>query len=200
MSIPDIFGRPLQPDPKVALKTCTLNRQIPGPQHKVQYVVELVGPRTIPTQSAASCLDSRWRNALGDPEIFVMAASDDRWRPYEAGDQAAAYDSLAFAWDFVSRRGSLSNAAAQNLLNVAEQLGKALSRRAMPMPPPSDVEPAVRAVEEAAEHLDIGVGCPCRPAISYPKRTSGSRAQPSACKWAAPACSSGGCRAGTTRS
>jgi hypothetical protein len=158
MSIPDIFGRPLLPDPAVALKPFAPAQTVPGPQHKVQYVVELVGPRTMAAEAVKSLTDKRWMSALGNPEVYVMGLADDRWRPFAAADPANAYDSLAFAWDFVTGRGSLSNAAAQNLLNVAEQLGAALSRRAMPMPPPSDVEPAVRAVEQAAENLDIGVG------------------------------------------
>lgn len=158
MSIPDIFGSPLQPDPTVALKPFSPPVTKPGPVHKVQFVVELVGPRTMPADTVRACLTPQWKGALGDPEIYVMAAADDRWRTLQVGDQAVAYDSLAFAWDFVSPRGSLSIASAQSLLGVSEQFAKAISRRAMPLPPPADVEAAVKAVEDAAQDLDIGVG------------------------------------------
>lgn len=162
-SIPDIFGGPLERDPAVALKPFPVTTVSPAPIHKVQYVVEVVGPRTMAAQSAKVCLETRWKNALGDPEIYVMAAVDERWRPLVAGDPAGAYDSLAFAWDFVTDRGSLSCAAAQDLLNVAEQFAKPLSRRAMALPPPADVDPVVAAIKDAAEHLDIGVGLTIAP-------------------------------------
>ncbi len=150
------FDPPLGPNPAIALKDPGLQPfQTDGPLHKLQFVVELVGPRTTPAPAANALLDPRWFAALGQPQIFIMSPSDQSWRPMK-GDPAGSYDSIALAWDLISPKGSLTGSAAQHLLNVAEQFGPSIERRAMPMPMPPEVDVRVPRLKEVSDNLDVG--------------------------------------------
>jgi len=152
-----IFGQPLARDPKVALAAIAPKRpDKSGPQHKVQFVIEFVGPRSLPASSAAALLGKDWFASLGEPEAFAMAPADNQWRPL-TGSTNGSYDSLALAWDLVSERGELTSQAAAHLFKVAESFGNQIQRRAMPLPPPADVSRYIGPLREIRDALDIGV-------------------------------------------
>jgi hypothetical protein len=160
----DAFAAALRPDPAVALHP----PQLPpppgeGPLRKLQYVIELVGPRTAPAESVKAILQPNWQNALGQPQVFVMAGKDTAWRRLDPADMSGAYDSIALAWDLVGSQGSLRQGPAQHLLNVAENLANQLQRRAICTPMPDEVERASKAIAEAQEGLDIGVNLSVMP-------------------------------------
>jgi hypothetical protein len=150
-----LFGAPLQADPAVALPPAPATPDRPGPLHKVQFVVELVGDRTVPAGRVASLLSPEWRAALGEPEAFAMAPSDDRWRPLAAATQGS-YDSVALCWDFHSERGSLNQTSAQRLLDSAAQFAASIGRKAVPLPHPNDVDAHVQGLAEIQGGLDAG--------------------------------------------
>src|SRR5690349_1319330 len=93
---------------------------VPAPARKVQFVVELVGPRTVPAAQAGELLHPNWRAALGQPELWAMRPADAAWQPLRALTQGS-YDSIALAWDMVTPQGDLSAASAIHLAGVAEQ-------------------------------------------------------------------------------
>lgn len=143
-------------DPTVALGP--LDLVLPsktGPLHRVQYVVEFVGPRSIPAATAMHLLAPQWYGALGQPQMFAMRASDLSWHPLLPTPDGS-YDSLAIAWDMLTPQGNLSPASAKRLLAVAEDFGPYISRRAMSMPPPQDVAVVVRGLTATKDALDIG--------------------------------------------
>jgi hypothetical protein len=155
--IATVFGRPLQQDPAVAIAIPALHATEPsGPEHRVQFVVELVGPRSIPAASAAQLLSPHWFDSLGKPEIFAMGPSDRAWQTLNPG-ASGSYDSLALAWDMVSTNGQLTSASANHLFKVAESFGSQIQRRAMPLPPPADIDRTVATLVDIKEGLDIGV-------------------------------------------
>ncbi len=150
------FDVPLVADPAVALPPLQINLPSkPGPLYTIQFVIELVGPRTLPAAAAAGLLQQDWHSALGEPEAWIMAPADEHWRPLPTA-QSGSYDSLALTWDFVSSRGHLNNGSAAHLFSVAERFGQAVERRAMPIPPATDVDARVAALFEAQNALDIG--------------------------------------------
>ncbi len=150
------FSVPLASDPAVALPPLTINLpQKAGPLYTVQFVVELVGTRSLPANAAAGILSPDWQAALGQPETWVMTPADNEWRPLAARVDGS-YDSLALTWDFISDRGQLNGTSAAHLFSIAEKFGQAVERRAMPIPPPADVTARVAALAEAADALDIG--------------------------------------------
>src|SRR4051812_12836749 len=104
----EIFGKPLQRDPSIALPDLNiLPRNTPGPVRKQQLVIELVGPRTVPAPLIQALLQPQWQGALGSPEIYVMAGADQYWRSLIQGDGSGAYDSVALAWDLLSDKGTM---------------------------------------------------------------------------------------------
>jgi hypothetical protein len=119
-------------------------------------VIELVGQRTVPASQAEALLDPRWRGVLGDPEVWVMAPADDVWRPLRTGG-GASYDSIALAWNLFGDVGRLSAVSAQHLFHRAEEFAQAIARRAIPMPPPEEVERQIARLEEVRENLDFGL-------------------------------------------
>jgi len=127
-----------------------------GPQHKVQFVIEFVGPRSVPASAAKALVQPQWHQALGRPDAFAMVPADQVWRPLTDADHGS-YDSLALAWSFVSTSGALSSRTAAHLLQVAESFGSHIQRRAMPLPPPADVDRMVAGLRDIQEGLDIGV-------------------------------------------
>jgi hypothetical protein len=152
----DVFGVPLRPDPAIALPRfwSGVRHQV-GPIHRLQYVIELVGPRSVPAFAASMLLDKSWFAALGEPQLYCMAAKDVAWQPL-TDTRDGAYDSLALCWDFVGPRGVLGSRAAQHLLDTAAKFGEQIQRRALPMPTPSDVDAAVQWVRRAKIELDSG--------------------------------------------
>lgn len=153
------FPEPLAPDPAIQLaaNSIELPPPISGPVHGAQFVVEIAGPRSIPSPSAHALLAAPWYPSLGEPEVFVMAAADNQWRAMATTDGAGSYDSLALAWDLVSPKGNLSSGSARHLAAVAEQFAQPHGRRAFTFPEPGEVDRTVRALLEAREALDIGV-------------------------------------------
>ena len=128
-----------------------------GPIRPLQFVIELVGPHTVPAQSIKAILNPEWQRVLGSPEIYVMAGADKDWRPLVETDPSSAYDSVALGWDLISPRGEMSPQSAQALWNAAEDLAKQLSRRALAMPVPADIPQTIRQLKERRDSLDVGV-------------------------------------------
>ncbi len=100
-------------------------------------------------------LTPQWYGPLGQPTVFAMRAMDLAWQRLQPTPDGS-YDSLALAWDYISPQGELSEAAAKNLLRVAEEFGPYISRRAMPMPPPPDLPSVVRNLRVTRDALDAG--------------------------------------------
>jgi len=152
-----IFGQPLARDPRVALPSMPPKRaDKAGPQHKVQFVIELVGPRSVPAAAAAALLGAQWFSSLGEPEAYAMAPADNDWKPL-TNTTNGSYDSLALAWDLISPKGELTSQAAAHLFRMAESFGSHIQRRAMPLPPPADINRYVTPLRELADALDIGL-------------------------------------------
>lgn len=154
-----ILGRPLGLNPERVLTPIKLPSWKPesGPYHKVQFVIELIGPSLIPHTAAKSILEGAARTSVGDPEIYVMAPGQSRWQALWAGDANIAYDSLAFAWDLVTERGTITEPSANELLRRAERFANTVNRRAAPLPPPRDAASAAKNLAAIKEGLDIGV-------------------------------------------
>jgi len=152
----DLFGQPLVADPAVALSP--LGVVVPfktGPLHKVQFVIEFVGPRSIPAASAARLMGADWYGALGQPNAWGMRPADLYWQPLTPATDGS-YDSLALAWDLITPGGALTSASAQHLLGLAEKFGPFIQRRVIPLPVPAEVNRTVRQLQEIREGLDIG--------------------------------------------
>ncbi|MCB8933125.1 MAG: hypothetical protein H6534_06745 [Chthonomonadaceae bacterium] len=132
--------------------------------HKVQYVVEIVGPRSLPSAAAKALLDPKWQGPLGDPQTFVMGPADARWRPLVASDPTGSYDSLALTWNLLKHHGALGAASARHLLAVAQTFAEQVQRRAIPLPIPDDIDAMRETLETIRDTLDIGVAA----AVAFP--------------------------------
>ncbi len=153
---PDLFGQPLLADPEVALQPIDLHLPLKtGPLHKIQYVIEFVGQRTVLAANACQLLSPDWYQGLGKPKLHVMRPADLHWQPLTASTDGS-YDSLAMTWDLIDEKGSISSRSAAHLLDLAEAFAPYIQRRAMAMPVPREVDAAVRTLEEAKDLLDIG--------------------------------------------
>ncbi len=128
-----------------------------GPYYKVQYVIEFVGSELISEATAKSFLEPKTKAGYGNPELYVMVPGQKRWRALWAGDNSMAYDSLAFTWDILTPRGNLTSKSAQELWNRADKAAKVMMRRAIPLPPPSEIDEAAHNLKEIRESLDIGI-------------------------------------------
>lgn len=159
MNAAEIFGAPLSPDPSIALPKFVLPEDLlrPAPLHKMHYVVEIVGPRTVPASQVLPLLDKAWQDPLGRPTVYVMAPADAAWRPLASGDPAQSFDSLALAWPYVAPAGSLSRHSAEQLLASTERYATQVGRRALPVPLPEDAAKTARILVQARDNLDIGV-------------------------------------------
>ncbi|MFY9234825.1 MAG: cell division protein ZipA C-terminal FtsZ-binding domain-containing protein [Fimbriimonadaceae bacterium] len=157
--IPDLFGGELKPDPIVALQPYAVPEELSktGSLHKLHYVVEIVGQRTLPSSQTKPLLEDRWQLPLGRPKVYVMSAADSGWRALEAGDTATAYDSLALAWPYLTGQGNLSMGSAHQLLVASEHYAAQVGRKAMPLPTPEDVDEVVRMLVQIRDNLDVGV-------------------------------------------
>ncbi|CAN5453429.1 hypothetical protein BH11ARM1_BH11ARM1_11700 [soil metagenome] len=154
---PDYFGVPLKADPEVALKPLGItSANKAGPLHKVQFVIEFVGPRSMQAASVSRLLDPDWFNALGQPSVYGMRPSDLQWQQL-VPSKDGSYDSLALTWDMITPQGTISSAAALQLLQFAERFGPGIQRRSMPLPQPGEVNSIVTQLLEAREALDIGI-------------------------------------------
>ena len=153
---PDWFGVPLTPDPAISLKPLGIAPSAKtGPLHKVQFVIEFVGPRSILTSSAAQLMNPEWFQALGQPSIWVMRPADLHWQQFTPM-MDGSIDSLALPSDMLTVAGALSSASALQLLQYAERFGPIVSRRPMPVPHPGEVSARVRDLQEIQSALDIG--------------------------------------------
>lgn len=153
------LGKQLEPDGDSALAPLRLAPWKPetGPFHKVQFVIEIAGSNLIPGDRARELLEPTVRASFGEPEVYVMAPGERRWRPLWSGDNSITFDSMALAWDFVTSSGKLTAASASELWKRAEQYASALGRRAFPLPPPEDAAKAADNLEQVRDALDIGV-------------------------------------------
>ncbi|AIE87078.1 cell division protein ZipA C-terminal FtsZ-binding domain-containing protein [Fimbriimonas ginsengisoli] len=152
----DPFGAALQADPAVALPVLDVAPPTKaGPLHKVQFVVEFVGPRSIPAPAATHLLASEWYQALGQPQLFAMRPADLQWQQL-TNSIDGSYDSLALAWDMVTPRGSISKSAATHLLQTAERFAPFIQRRVIPLPDPKEIDRVVKSLIEIRDALDIG--------------------------------------------
>ncbi len=153
---PDLFGQPLGPDPTIALKPFELDFPVKtGPLHKVQFVIEFVGQRTVLAGNAAQLLSPDWFQALGQPNLLAMRPADLQWQPLTPAVDGS-YDSLAMTWDLLTPLGSISGASAKHLLELAERFAPYIQRRALAMPVPAEVNGAVRNLQQAKDMQDIG--------------------------------------------
>lgn len=130
---------------------------VPAPSRAIQFVVELVGPRTVPTAQAGELLRPDWRAALGQPELWAMRPADTVWHPMRAL-MHGSYDSIALAWDMVTPVGNVSPQSATHLLGVAERFANTIGRRAIPLTAPADLPKEVHRIKSVQESLDAGVG------------------------------------------
>lgn len=154
--VPDLFGQPLLVDPGIALPTLPLDLvRKTGPLHKVEYVIEFVGQRSVLAGAAVQLLSPDWFQALGQPQCYAMRPADLHWQRLTPAIDGS-YDSLAISWPFISAKGTISFQSAKHLLDMAEQFGPFLQRRAMAMPVPREVDAYVRLLKEAQKNLDIG--------------------------------------------
>lgn len=151
------------PDPQVALRPPQVAPLVPGPAHQVQFVVELVGPRTVPAQSAKRLLDQDWYSALGEPELFCMSGADTEWARLNARSDGS-YDSLALAWDIIAPRGVLLPKSADHLFQFSNQFAAAINRKAVSIPTPNELGAIAKRLQQLQRGLDIGVSVSVFPA------------------------------------
>jgi hypothetical protein len=154
-----VLGAELNADPDRVIPPLRLPPFEPtvGPYLKVQYVIELVGRDPIPSAAAKELLSPGAQASLGEPEVFVMSPLDRRWKVLWQGEQDAAFDSLALAWDLVSSRGRISQASAQELWERCEQVASRVNRKAVPLSMPEDAARRAAALEEFRDAMDVGV-------------------------------------------
>ena len=154
--VPDLFGQPLLADPEIALQPLHLDVPLKsGPLHRIQFVIEFVGQRTVLAANAAQLLMPDWFEALGKPNLLAMRPADLQWQPLTPSPDGS-YDSLAMTWDLLGRNGQISSASSAHLLELAEVFAPYIQRRAMAMPIPRDVDSTVKVLKEAKDMLDIG--------------------------------------------
>jgi len=146
-------------DPSVALKPVPLPALKPKAFYsKLEFVIEIVGPRTMSAPLALAALRPDWQNALANPKVVGMAPADSEWQVLTDRTSAQVFDSLAFCWPFMKPSGNLSNASAQHLLSVSESFANQVQRRAIPHLPAEDVEARVSDLQAISGELDFGVG------------------------------------------
>lgn len=151
-----VFGRPLAADPAIALKPFPIRvSNLPGPIRVLQYVIELVGPKSVLAASVEPLLTSQWHSALGNPQIFVMGPGDTAWQPF-LKPVGGSFDSVALAWDMVADKGELSAQSATHLLQAAEKFAEGIQRRALALPQPDEIARSIAGLHDAHESLDIG--------------------------------------------
>jgi hypothetical protein len=156
-TIAEVFGDALQPEPSVALPPIQIPiRKKSGPMHRLQFVIEFVGPRSVSVTSAAALLHPQWFSAFGEPQAFAMSAADLEWQPLTPVT-AGSYDSLAIAWDLITPKGQLSVQTARHLVGTAEQFAQHIQRKVMPMPVPEDVPKALSQLKKVQDNFDAGV-------------------------------------------
>ena len=154
--LPDLFGQPLKADPAIALQPLQLALPFKtGPLHRIQFVIEFVGQRTVLAGNASQLLAPDWYEALGKPNLLAMRPADLQWQPLTPATDGS-YDSLAMTWDLLGRNGNISTPTAKHLLELAEVFAPYIQRRAMAMPVPKDVDATVKNLKEAKSLLDIG--------------------------------------------
>lgn len=127
-----------------------------GPLPRIQFCVELVGPRTVEAPAALRLADPDWHGALGRPVLWATSPADETWRPL-VGHSGGSFDSLALCWDLVSPAGLLTSVAAMKLRDRAEEFANAVGRRALPLFPPDETDSRAAAASRLVERLAAGV-------------------------------------------
>ncbi|MDR3688553.1 MAG: cell division protein ZipA C-terminal FtsZ-binding domain-containing protein [Fimbriimonas sp.] len=154
--VPDFFGQLLEADPEIALQPFELDLPLKaGPLHKIQYVIEFVGQRSVLAGAAAQLLAPDWYQALGHPLVFAMRPADLQWQRLTPAIDGS-YDSLAMSWPLLGPQGAINHTSAKHLLELAERFGPYIQRRAMAMPVPREIDAYVRVLKQTQESLDIG--------------------------------------------
>ena len=154
----DVFGGPLVGDPSIALPGNVIGTvEKPGPLHRVEFVVELVGQASVPAHAAARLLDYDWHSALDNPRAWSMRSSDTSWQRLIA-TKDGSFDSLAMSWPIIRANGNIGTRRARELYDFATQFGEAIGRRAAPFPPAEDVDRLAADLDEIHRGLDVGVG------------------------------------------
>lgn len=149
----------LRTDPSLALPKIDVPRFQPKAFYpKLEFVVEIVGPRTVPANQALAALRPDWQAALASPKVVCMAPSDTEWQILTNGTRAQAFDSLAFCWPFLSPKGQLTRRSAAHLLAVSESFAGQIQRRAIPHMPVEGVESRAADLRALSDQLDYGVG------------------------------------------
>lgn len=146
-------------DPSVAVKPIALpSFTAKAFYSKLEFIIEIVGPRTMSAQLAMAALRPDWQNALANPKVVGMAPSDSDWQILCSSTSAQVFDSLAFCWPFMKPNGNLTNASAQHLISISESFANQVQRRAIPHLPADDVEARVSDLQAISNELDFGVG------------------------------------------
>jgi hypothetical protein len=125
------------------------------PVLELDFMVELVGPRTVTAAEIAILGTPAWSLPLGEPTLWVMAGADTAWRRPSAHD--AAYDSVALTWRIVRGEDALNGGSAEHLTNLADQFAAHIQRRAMPLPNPSEIDERVLKLQQLRDGLDVGL-------------------------------------------
>ncbi len=153
---PDLFGRPLAPDPRIALPSLPPRALRDGPLPRVQFTVELVGQYTSRAPSVAPLLSQPWHSNLGQPQVFVLRPGDSDWIRL-IPNQNEEYDSILLAWDYVSDQGQLSFNSASHLLNMAESFANQIGRKAVSLTDIALVEDIAKSLRQIESELDTGL-------------------------------------------
>ncbi|CAN5629124.1 hypothetical protein BH11ARM2_BH11ARM2_05650 [soil metagenome] len=153
----DDFGVPLLRDPKIALpESVALPKKKVGPLHRVEFVVEMAGPRTATAAAVSRLLDYDWYTALGHPRLWGMRPSDETWQPLAASHDGA-YDSVALSYPMVRLDGKLDVGSALRVEERANEFATLINRRAIGVPKASEVGAIARDLENIRDNLDAGV-------------------------------------------
>jgi len=155
LNVADTFGGPLRADPALGLAEPIIPHLKSGPLPKVQFVIEMAGPRTVLTSSASALLRPDWQKVLGQPQVWAMSPGDSAWHLLGSTSNLSL-DSLALAWDMFGENGQLSAQSAGHLHEQAEKFAAQIGRRAMPMPMPDQVERLITHWGIVKENLDVG--------------------------------------------
>jgi hypothetical protein len=153
---PDLFGRPLAPDPRIALPSLPPRALADGPLPKVQFTVELVGQYSSRSHSVNPLLSQPWYSNLGQPNVFVLRPGENNWIRLipNAVDE---YDSILLAWDYLTDGGQLSFASASHLLGMAESFAVQIGRHAVSLIDIGQVDAIAGALRQIEEQFDAGL-------------------------------------------
>lgn len=154
--VPDLFGRPLAPDPRIALPSLPA-RPVPDvPCPRAQFCVELVGQFPQPGSLFSPLLNQPLFSQLGQPQVYVLRPEADDWERF-IPNATQMYDSAMLCWDYLAEHGQLSGASAGHLLQVADSFAVQLTRRALSLTDVAEVDEIASSLREVEQQLDTGL-------------------------------------------